>query len=259
MKTLALLLLALNALPAFAGGSSTVGPPGPSGLATKAFYNDANVQNEIQGALRAGFSLGRDDLSGTEFLRHENCRVPNKDATFTVCDFVFLVVRALERPEDGAVVKVSRVVIWGMDVHRVLPNQGGRFILAREVASEYSAEAIYEALAVIAEDPRPLVDGMPPMGAMVLQKSVGGLACRKSTVFSPGGRTKIVCQLNEEANAEAIYEALNLEEVDARPVSDGMPSLGAMIWEKAVGGLACRKVQVVYPGAPKKFSCSLNQ
>jgi len=39
---------------------------------------------------------------------------------------------------------------------------------------------------------------------------------------------------------------------------DGMPSMGAMIWEKAVGGLACRKVQGVYPGAKAEFSCSLS-
>lgn len=53
--------------------------------------------------------------------------------------------------------------------------------------------------------------------------------------------------------SKAIYEALNVAEQNATPPGED----GVGIFAKKTGGLECTRTQVVYPGAPKTYSCSL--
>ncbi len=55
-------------------------------------------------------------------------------------------------------------------------------------------------------------------------------------------------------SAQKIYEALNVDENHLNP-----GALGASVYEKSIGGLTCRRSQIVYPGAQQSFKCVLKK
>jgi len=120
-----------------------------------------------------------------------------------------------------------------------------------------SSEAVYEALNVPEKDGRKLdQDGNPTLGTEVLVKSIGGITCSKMTVVYPGAQTQYSCEVTGKLDSEAIYNSLNAEERDVRQRDDeGNPTLGAGVLGKSVGGLTCKKITVVYPGAKPTFDC----
>jgi len=110
-------------------------------------------------------------------------------------------------------------------------------------------ESIYQALKV-AE-----VNATPPnsLGAALHEKSVGGLVCRKSLVVYPNAKPQYECLLSNQADAQAIWDALGIPEKNSTP--QGM--MGAATFKKTIGNLECEKSQGVYPGAKPSFQCSL--
>jgi len=121
-------------------------------------------------------------------------------------------------------------------------------LLSSTIAFAQTDADIYSALVVEEVNPHP---GL--VGAVHLEKAVGGLVCTKSTVVYPGAQSSYVCSLNEENNdAKEIYAALDAEEYDPSP-----GAVGAVNVAKSVGSLVCTKSTAVYPGAKARFSCQL--
>jgi len=111
-----------------------------------------------------------------------------------------------------------------------------------------SSQSIYEALDVEAIQVNPGINGV-----YRLEKGVGGLYCAKSKVVSPNAEDEYFCDLLvEEMDAEAIYNALLVEEVADEPMR-----FGAMRFFKSVGELVCLKSKIVYPGSKFEYSCTL--
>jgi|GEM_PF-6517802 len=119
MKYLALTLLVAVAsltagFSAHAGGSSTVGALGPTGLIMKAFDVDSEIQTEVRKLESEGYKAIQ-KWPVVELIERTNCRVPEGDqyvggkATFTICDSTYSAERDFKRPGKGKVVKVRRI------------------------------------------------------------------------------------------------------------------------------------------------------
>lgn len=114
-------------------------------------------------------------------------------------------------------------------------------------ASKNSAKQIYEALSVKEVNVNPGI-----AGSSNLEKSVGNLTCNKMTVIYPNAKPSYICSLGQNNNAKAIYNALNVKEVNVNPGIAGSYRL-----QKKVGGLVCEKSAIVVPNARPEYICSL--
>jgi hypothetical protein len=85
------------------------------------------------------------------------------------------------------------------------------------------------------------------------EKSVGGLVCRETRTPFPTATPVYGCEMDSQnENDGEIYEALNVKPVAINP---GITGFGAMA--KTVGTLTCTRRQVIYPGAPVAYACTL--
>lgn len=127
------------------------------------------------------------------------------------------------------------------------------------VAAHASGLDLYEAMNVPEVDARPVNDeGIPSVGAAIVSKTISGLKCVKTTVVYPGAKPTVSCTFTSPADAETIYNSLLLQEMDGRPTDGhGHPVDGVGILVKSADGFNCKKIQVVYPGAKPKYSCSV--
>lgn len=109
---------------------------------------------------------------------------------------------------------------------------------------------IYDALRVQEMNITP--EGL--LGSVTFEKAVGGLSCQKVSVVVPNAVPAYSCSiLLENRDDGAIYGAIDIQEVNVTP--EGLA--GSTTWEKSIGGLACQKSRVVYPGATPSYSCSV--
>jgi hypothetical protein len=110
------------------------------------------------------------------------------------------------------------------------------------------AKLIYQSLGVeeVQENPELL-------GVDIHHKQVGGLICKKSRGVFPGATDVFSCDLGDQANFGAIYEALNVEAVHLNPGFAGI-----FRGLKSVGGLEC--VKTILQSSPKQptYRCQLN-
>ena len=111
-----------------------------------------------------------------------------------------------------------------------------------------SSKAIYNALTVRAVNVNPGI-----LGSSRLEKSVGNLTCTMSTVIYPNAKPSYGCSLGQNNNPKAVYNALNVKEVNMNPGIAGSYRL-----QKAVGGLVCEKSAIVVLNARPEYMCSLN-
>ena len=109
-------------------------------------------------------------------------------------------------------------------------------------------DKIYKALDV---KPKDVTGGR--LGAVTMEKSVGGLVCTESHPVVPKPKPSYTCTLAQKNNAAAIWNALKVEAEDQ---TDGR--LGATTHTKSVGELDCTETKVVYPGAKPKYECDLD-
>lgn len=94
---------------------------------------------------------------------------------------------------------------------------------------------------------------------LTIVSAVFALAACSSTPTDKLAEPTRTPALQAEPGLEQLYEAINVQEVDARQVDErGNPSLGAMIMEKSVGGLKCRKTTVVVPNAVPSYFCMMS-
>ena len=92
-------------------------------------------------------------------------------------------------------------------------------------------------------------------GASNTIKSIGGLECVRTEIMNLGARASFKCSLDvEDMNAQEIYEALNVAEINIVPPH----VLGASRLQKKVATLSCTKSAPVVPRPVFSYSCQLN-
>lgn len=147
----------------------------------------------------------------------------------------------------------------------LIPFAAGLFGTFAFNTSAFGADAsnadLYKAIHAPETDARPKSKaGQPELGVGMNKKSVGGLTCLMRIAIYPGAIAAYTCTLStEDLNAELIYNSLELEEKNARPLNDdGMPAPGPTVSAKIVGPFKCEKVQVVSPRSHPKYNCKLD-
>lgn len=114
--------------------------------------------------------------------------------------------------------------------------------------SFYNPGQIYEALNVEAVAMNPGIAGVGHF-----RKSVGGLACDKSTVIYPNAQPSYSCVVDETAeDFKAIYQALK---VKGKLVNPGIAGRFRVV--KSIGGLTCVKSQIVDHRAKVTYGCDI--
>ena len=100
IKNLMLIGLAVVAGPAFAGGTSGVGPYGPDAAAQIAFEQDANVATAVEQLYQQGYTEGLGERAVNQFVGPTNCGKLTPDATGVACDRLSIFVRSYSLPHN---------------------------------------------------------------------------------------------------------------------------------------------------------------
>jgi hypothetical protein len=132
------------------------------------------------------------------------------------------------------------------------------FVLLTSSSAMAATGELYASIRVPEKDATPTIQGIPVDGVNALSKTVGGLKCVQTTGVTLHPVTKYTCNLNsQDLNAEAIYNALAIEEKDARPRRAGTPSVGADITSKSAENLTCTKTIFVIREATATYTCAV--